>query len=65
MVSGENSEVLDAAELYEYDYSDYYTTGAANVTFGGEKQIQLCHLQADLPQQKAMPTTPPTTASRR
>ena len=28
-----------AAELYEYDYSDYYTTGAANVTFGGEKQI--------------------------
>ena len=39
MVSGENSEVLNAAELYEYDYSDYYTTGAANVTFGGEKQI--------------------------
>ena len=31
-VSGENSEVLNAAELYEYDYSDYYTTGAANVT---------------------------------
>ena len=31
--------VLDAADLYEYDYSDYYTTGAANVTFGGEKQI--------------------------
>ena len=31
--------VLDASELYEYDYSDYYTTGAANVTFGGEKQI--------------------------
>ena len=39
VVSGENSEVLNAAELYEYDYSDYYTTGAANVTFGGEKQI--------------------------
>ena len=39
VVSGENSEVLNAAELYEYDYSDYYTTGAANVAFGGEKQI--------------------------
>ena len=32
VVSGENSEVLNAAELYEYDYSDYYTTGAANVS---------------------------------
>lgn len=32
--------VLDAADLYEYDYSDYYTTGSANVhLFGGEKQI--------------------------
>ena len=31
--------VLDAADLYEYDYSAYYTTGSANVTFGGEKQI--------------------------
>lgn len=39
MVSGENNVVLDAADLYEYDYSDYYTTGSANVTFGGEKQI--------------------------
>ena len=39
VVSGENSEVLNAAELYEYDYSDYYTTGSANVTFAGEKQI--------------------------
>ena len=36
---GENSTVLDAADLYEYDYSDYYTTGSASVTFGGEKQI--------------------------
>ena len=39
VVSGENSEVLNAAELYEYDYSDYYTTGAANVTFGGENKL--------------------------
>lgn len=39
VVSGEDSIVLDAADLYEYDYSDYYTTGSASVTFGGEKQI--------------------------
>ena len=26
VVSGENNVVLDAADLYEYDYSDYYTT---------------------------------------
>ena len=26
---GENSTVLDAADLYEYDYTDYYTTGSA------------------------------------
>ena len=39
VVSGENNVVLDAADLYEYDYSDYYATGSANVTFGGEKQI--------------------------
>ena len=39
VTSGEDSVVLDAADLYEYDYSDYYTTGSANVTFGGEKQI--------------------------
>ena len=36
---GENSTVLDAADLYEYDYTDYYTTGSASVTFGGEKRI--------------------------
>ncbi len=36
---GENSLVLDAADLYEYDYTNYYTTGSASVTFGGEKQI--------------------------
>ena len=39
LVSGENSTVIDAADLYEYDYSNYYTTGSATVTFGGEKQI--------------------------
>ena len=36
---GEDSIVLDAADLYEYDYTNYYTTGSASVTFGGEKQI--------------------------
>lgn len=39
IVSGEKSTVLDAADLYEYDYSDYYTTGTYSVTFGGEKRI--------------------------
>lgn len=38
-VCGENSTVLDAADLYEYDYSDYYTTGSANVSFDGENKI--------------------------
>ena len=36
---GENSTVLDAADLYEYDYSDYYTTGSYSVTFGGENKL--------------------------
>ena len=31
--------MLDAAELYDYDYSDYAATGAANVTFDGESRI--------------------------
>lgn len=36
VVCGEQSLVLDAAELYEQDYSDYYLTGTASVTFDGE-----------------------------
>lgn len=39
LVSGEKSTVLDAADLYDYDYSQYYSTGAYSVTFGGENQI--------------------------
>lgn len=39
VVCGEQSIVLDAAELYVYDYSSYYTTGSYSVTFGGESQI--------------------------
>lgn len=39
LVCGERSVVLDGAELYEYDYSDYYYTGTYSVTFGGENRI--------------------------
>ena len=39
LVCGEQSKVPDAAELYDYDYSDYAATGAANVTFDGESRI--------------------------
>ena len=38
-VSGEKSVVLDAADLYTYDYSDYYTSGSPSVTFDGENKI--------------------------
>lgn len=37
--AGERSAVLDAADLYEYDYSDYYYTGTYSVKFDGESQI--------------------------
>ena len=39
LVSGEQSVVLDASDLYDYDYSDYYTTGSYSVTFSGESKI--------------------------
>ena len=39
LVSGEQSVVLDASDLYDYDYSDYYTTGTYSVTFAGENEI--------------------------
>ena len=39
LVSGEQSVVLDASDLYDYDYSDYYTTGSYSVTFGGENKL--------------------------
>ncbi|MGN0661793.1 MAG: Gldg family protein [Faecalibacterium sp.] len=39
LVCGERSTVLDAADLYEYDYSDYYYTGTYSVTFGGENKL--------------------------
>ena len=39
LVSGEKSVVLEASDLYDYDYSDYYATGSYSVTFGGENKL--------------------------
>ena len=39
LVSGDQSTVLDASDLYDYDYSDYYTSGTYSVTFAGENEI--------------------------
>ena len=39
LVCGENSTVLDAADLYEEDYSSYSLTGTSSVTFDGENKI--------------------------
>lgn len=39
LVSGEQSTVLDASDLYDYDYTDYYTSGTYSVTFAGENEI--------------------------
>ena len=39
LVSGDQSRVLDASDLYDYDYSDYASTGSATVTFDGENEI--------------------------
>ena len=64
LVCGEQSKVLDAAELYDYDYSDYATTGAANVTFDGESRITSAIYQLTSGESRHV-YTPPTTASRR
>ena len=39
LVSGDQNVVLDASDLYDYDYSDYNTTGTYSVTFAGENEI--------------------------
>lgn len=39
LVSGEDSLVLDAAELYEYDYTDYASTGSYSLRFDGENDL--------------------------
>ena len=39
LVSGEKSVVLEASDLYDYDYSDYYATGSYSVPFGGENKL--------------------------
>lgn len=33
------TRLVNAADLYQYDYSDYYTTGAPTTLFDGEQQI--------------------------
>ena len=63
LVSGEKSVVLEASDLYDYDYSDYYATGSYSVTFGGEKSSPLPST-ASPAARRSIPTTPPTTASR-
>lgn len=39
LVSGTDSVTVAAADLYEYDYTNYYTTGSYDVQFDGEEQI--------------------------
>ena len=39
LVSGDQNVVLDASELYDYDYSDYSTAGTYSVTFAGENEV--------------------------
>ena len=39
VVCGERSKVIDSADLYTYDYSNYYTTGSYDVMFDGEQQL--------------------------
>lgn len=36
---GGRTKLVNAADMYEYDYSDCYTTGAVNTLFDGEQQI--------------------------
>ena len=31
--------MIDAGELYQYDYSNYYTTGSVDMLFDGEQQL--------------------------
>ena len=38
-VSGGRSRVLEAADLYDHDYSGYSVTGSETMTFGGESRI--------------------------
>ena len=39
VVCGDRSKVIDSADLYTYDYSNYYTTGSYDVLFDGEQQL--------------------------
>lgn len=39
LVCGENHAVVDSADLYEYDYSSYYTTGSVDMRFNAENTL--------------------------
>ena len=39
LVCGENHAVVDSADLYEYDYSSYYTTGSVDMRFNAENAL--------------------------
>ena len=39
LVCGDKSVVLDAADLYEEDYSNYYLTGTSSASFDGENKL--------------------------
>lgn len=38
-VCGDRSKLIDANDLYQYDYSNYYTTGSYDMLFDGEQQL--------------------------
>lgn len=39
VVSGERTKIVDYNDIYEYDYSQYYTTGSTSTSFDGEGEI--------------------------
>ena len=50
--SGERNTYISYSDIYEYDYSDYYTTGSYSVSFAAESEITSaidCVTSDDLP----------------
>ena len=39
VVSGDKHNLVDSSDIYQTDYSNYYTTGAASYTFDGENAV--------------------------
>ncbi len=39
VVSDQRSKVVASDDIYQYDYSNYYTTGSYDVTFAGESEL--------------------------